>query len=217
MVERLKADGFLVPHVDKDGVEHDAEPRTIQTPYGDRSGEVIEPWLTDQWYVDAATLAKPAIEAVRSGAIKIVPKSWEKTFFNWMENIQPWCVCRQLWWGHRIPAWFGPATSSRACQLSTERNGSAGPRFSSLKLKRRRWTSARHYHSARTAMTFRQAAISTASQMPTTASGTITTVSHLARHRRPRHLVLLRALAVRDDGLARDGREGAAAAIPTTC
>jgi valyl-tRNA synthetase len=106
VVERLKADGFLVPHIDKEGVEHDAEPRTIQTPYGDRSGDVIEPWLTDQWYVDAETLAKGPIEAVQSGAIKIVPKSWEKTFFNWMENIQPWCVSRQLWWGHRIPAWF---------------------------------------------------------------------------------------------------------------
>ena len=104
--ERLKDAGFLVPHIDKAGVEHDAEPRTIQTPYGDRSGDVIEPWLTDQWYVDAETLAKGPIEAVQSGAIKIVPKSWEKTFFNWMENIQPWCVSRQLWWGHRIPAWF---------------------------------------------------------------------------------------------------------------
>jgi len=106
VVERLKGEGFLVPHIDKEGVEHDAEPRTIQTPYGDRSGDVIEPWLTDQWYVDAETLAKGPIEAVQSGAIKIVPKSWEKTFFNWMENIQPWCVSRQLWWGHRIPAWF---------------------------------------------------------------------------------------------------------------
>lgn len=106
VVARLKAEGVLIPHVDKEGVEHDAEARTIQTPYGDRSGVVIEPWLTDQWYVDAATLAKPAIEAVRSGKIRIVPKTWEKTFFNWMENIQPWCVSRQLWWGHRIPAWF---------------------------------------------------------------------------------------------------------------
>ncbi|NJR77037.1 valine--tRNA ligase [Sphingomonas corticis] len=106
VVTRLKAEGVLVPHVDKDGAEHDSEPRTIQTPFGDRSGVVIEPWLTDQWYVDAATLAKPAIEAVRSGAIRIVPKTWEKTFFNWMKNIQPWCVSRQLWWGHRIPAWF---------------------------------------------------------------------------------------------------------------
>ncbi len=107
VVAQLKAEGFLIAHVDKDGVEHDAEPRTIQTPYGDRSGVVIEPWLTDQWYVDAKTLAQPAIEAVRVGAIDIVPKTWEKTFFNWMENIQPWCVSRQLWWGHRIPAWFG--------------------------------------------------------------------------------------------------------------
>ncbi|WP_242146064.1 valine--tRNA ligase [Sphingomonas sp. BAUL-RG-20F-R05-02] len=107
VVARMKALGLLVTHLDKEDAEHDFEPRTIQTPYGDRSGVVIEPWLTDQWYVDAATLAKPAIEAVRSGAIRIVPKSWEKTFFNWMENIQPWCVSRQLWWGHRIPAWFG--------------------------------------------------------------------------------------------------------------
>jgi valyl-tRNA synthetase len=106
IVERLKAEGVLIAHVDKEGVEHDAEPRTIQTPYGDRSGVVIEPWLTDQWYVDAKTLAQPAIEAVKSGAIKMVPKSWEKTFFNWMDNIQPWCVSRQLWWGHQIPAWF---------------------------------------------------------------------------------------------------------------
>ncbi len=108
VVARLKDEGFLIPHVDKDGEEHDAEPRTIQTPYGDRSGVVIEPWLTDQWYVDAKTLAQPAIEAVRTGAIDIVPKTWEKTFFNWMDNIQPWCVSRQLWWGHQIPAWFGP-------------------------------------------------------------------------------------------------------------
>ena len=110
VVAQMKALGLLLPHVtkDKEGNEvlHDAEPRTIQTPYGDRSGVVIEPWLTDQWYVEAATLAQPAIEAVKSGAIEIVPKSWEKTYFNWMENIQPWCVSRQLWWGHRIPAWY---------------------------------------------------------------------------------------------------------------
>ncbi len=106
VVARLKDEGVLIPHIDKDGEEHDAEPRTIQTPFGDRSGVVIEPWLTDQWYVDAKTLAQPAIQAVRGGDIKIVPQAWEKTFFNWMENIQPWCVSRQLWWGHQIPAWF---------------------------------------------------------------------------------------------------------------
>ncbi|MFM9936552.1 MAG: valine--tRNA ligase [Novosphingobium sp.] len=112
IVQRMKEAGRLVPHVtrDKEGLEteHDAEPRTIQTPYGDRGGVVIEPWLTDQWYVNAAELAKAPMDAVRSGAIEIVPKTWEKTFFNWMENIQPWCVSRQLWWGHRIPAWYGP-------------------------------------------------------------------------------------------------------------
>ncbi|WP_370032763.1 valine--tRNA ligase [Qipengyuania mesophila] len=111
VVARMKELGFLIPHVtkDKDGeaVESDFEPRTIATPFGDRGGVVIEPWLTDQWYVDAETLAKKPIEAVKSGEIEIVPKSWEKTFFNWMENIQPWCVSRQLWWGHRIPAWYG--------------------------------------------------------------------------------------------------------------
>ncbi|MEP2989952.1 MAG: valine--tRNA ligase [Parasphingorhabdus sp.] len=110
VIKQLKELGLLIPHVskNKDGeeVEHDAEPRTIATPFGDRGGVVIEPWLTDQWYVDAETLAQPAIKAVREGDIEIVPKTWEKTWFNWMENIQPWCVSRQLWWGHRIPAWF---------------------------------------------------------------------------------------------------------------
>ena len=107
-MERFAARKAIVARLEAEGALVRVEDRTIQTPYGDRSGVVIEPWLTDQWYVDAATLAKPAIEAVRSGAIQIVPKTWEKTFFNWMENIQPWCVSRQLWWGHRIPAWFGP-------------------------------------------------------------------------------------------------------------
>jgi valyl-tRNA synthetase len=97
----------VVALIEAAGLLEKVEDRVIQTPYGDRSGVVIEPWLTDQWYVDAKTLAGPAIEAVRSGAIDVVPKSWEKTYFNWMENIQPWCVSRQLWWGHRIPAWHG--------------------------------------------------------------------------------------------------------------
>jgi len=77
-------------------------------PHGDRGGVPIEPFLTDQWYVDAATLAKPAIASVREGRTTFVPKAWEKTYFQWMENIQPWCISRQLWWGHQIPAWYGP-------------------------------------------------------------------------------------------------------------
>ncbi|MES2137817.1 MAG: valine--tRNA ligase [Pseudomonadota bacterium] len=99
VVERLEAEGALVR----------VEDRVIPTPFGDRSGVVIEPWLTDQWYVDAAKLVGPVLEATRGGAIKIVPETWKKTWFNWLENIQPWCVSRQLWWGHRIPAYYGPA------------------------------------------------------------------------------------------------------------
>ncbi len=84
------------------------EPHVHAVPHGDRSNAIIEPWLTDQWYVDAKTLAQPALAAVRDGRTTFVPKTWEKTYFDWLENIQPWCVSRQLWWGHRIPAWYGP-------------------------------------------------------------------------------------------------------------
>jgi valyl-tRNA synthetase len=105
-LDRYEARKRVVADIDADGLMIKVEDKVIQQPVGDRSGVVIEPMLTDQWYVDAVTLAKPAIEAVRSGAIKVVPQSWEKTYFNWMENIQPWCVSRQLWWGHRIPAWY---------------------------------------------------------------------------------------------------------------
>ncbi len=77
-------------------------------PHGDRSGVVIEPFLTDQWYVNAKELAAMAIAAVKTGRTRFVPQNWEKTYFDWMENIQPWCISRQLWWGHQIPAWYGP-------------------------------------------------------------------------------------------------------------
>jgi valyl-tRNA synthetase len=109
-LDRYEARKRVVADIDADGLMIKVEDKAIQQPFGDRSGVVIEPMLTDQWYVDAKTLAGPAIEAVRSGAIDVVPKSWEKTYFNWMENIQPWCVSRQLWWGHRIPAWYGHKT-----------------------------------------------------------------------------------------------------------
>lgn len=99
IVADMKEAGFPDPHMTKDAegeaVEHDFEPRTA-TPFGDRGGVVIEPWLTDQWYVDAETLAQPPMQAVRDGRIEIVPKSWGETFFNWMENIQPWCVGRRI-------------------------------------------------------------------------------------------------------------------------
>ena len=84
------------------------EPHTHMVPHGDRSDMVIEPWLTDQWFCDAATLAGPALEAVETGRTVFVPKSWENTYYEWMRNIQPWCISRQIWWGHQIPAWYGP-------------------------------------------------------------------------------------------------------------
>jgi len=90
------------------GLVEKIESTTHVVPHGDRSGAVTEPFLTDQWYVDAKTLAQEAIRAVRDGRTVFVPKQWEATYFNWMENIQPWCISRQLWWGHQIPAWYGP-------------------------------------------------------------------------------------------------------------
>ena len=84
------------------------EKQLMVIPYGDRSGVIIEPWLTDQWFCDAKKLSLDPIKAVQTGDTKFVPKQWEKTFFNWMENIEPWCISRQLWWGHQIPAWYCP-------------------------------------------------------------------------------------------------------------
>jgi valyl-tRNA synthetase len=84
------------------------EPNVHMVPHGDRSNVVIEPYLTDQWYVDAKTMAQEPLKAVRDGRTAFIPKNWEKTYFDWLENIQPWCISRQLWWGHQIPAWYGP-------------------------------------------------------------------------------------------------------------
>ncbi len=107
-LERFEARRRIVADLEIAGLLARIEPHTHTVPHGDRSGTVIEPWLTDQWYVDARALAGPAIDAVEDGRIRFVPKGWENTYFEWMRNIQPWCISRQLWWGHRIPAWYGP-------------------------------------------------------------------------------------------------------------
>jgi valyl-tRNA synthetase len=99
---------LIVEVLESRGLIDKIEQTTHVVPHGDRSGAVLEPYLTDQWYVDAKTLAASAIEAVRAGKTTFVPGQWEATFFNWMENIQPWCISRQIWWGHQIPAWYGP-------------------------------------------------------------------------------------------------------------
>jgi valyl-tRNA synthetase len=109
IVEAINADGLAVTRPDKEGnaVPY-VENKKVKQPFGDRSGVVIEPMLTDQWFADAKTLAQPAIASVREGRTNFVPRTWEKTYFDWMENIEPWCISRQLWWGHQIPAWYGP-------------------------------------------------------------------------------------------------------------
>ena len=106
--DRFVARKQLVARLEEMGLVDKIEPHGLSVPHGDRSNVVIEPFLTDQWYVNAHELAKPAIAAVRDGRTTFVPKNWEATYFNWMENIQPWCISRQLWWGHQIPAWYGP-------------------------------------------------------------------------------------------------------------
>ncbi|MEQ1711548.1 MAG: valine--tRNA ligase, partial [Hyphomicrobium sp.] len=107
-LDRFEARKKIVADLAALGLLEKIEPTTHTVPHGDRSGVVIEPWLTDQWYVNAAEMAKPAIAAVETGKTQFVPKNWEKTYFEWMRNIQPWCISRQLWWGHQIPAWYGP-------------------------------------------------------------------------------------------------------------
>jgi valyl-tRNA synthetase len=107
-IDRFVARKQIVERMQELGLLDKVEPHTHMVPHGERSGVVIEPYLTDQWYVDAKKLAQPAIAAVREGRTTFVPKNWETTYFNWMDNIQPWCISRQLWWGHQIPAWYGP-------------------------------------------------------------------------------------------------------------
>ena len=107
-IDRFTARKRVVEMMEARGLIDKIEDHVHMVPHGDRGGTPVEPYLTDQWYVDAKTLAKPAIASVREGRTTIIPASWEKTYFDWMENIQPWCVSRQLWWGHQIPAWYGP-------------------------------------------------------------------------------------------------------------
>ena len=107
-LDRFAAREKVVADLAAAGLLDKVEDHTLMVPHHDRSGVVIEPWLTDQWYCDAGVLAAPALAAVEDGRTRFVPRQWENTFFDWMRNIQPWCISRQLWWGHQIPAWYGP-------------------------------------------------------------------------------------------------------------
>src|SRR5438309_5810222 len=107
-LDRFAAREKVVADLASAGLLDRVEEHTLMVPHHDRSGVVIEPWLTDQWYCDARVLAAPALAAVEDGCTRFVPRQWENTFFDWMRKIQPWCISRQLWWGHQIPAWYGP-------------------------------------------------------------------------------------------------------------
>jgi valyl-tRNA synthetase len=119
-MDRFAARKKIVERLEALGLVEKIEPHGLSVPHGDRSNVVIEPFLTDQWYVNAKELAKPAIAAVREGKTQFVPKNWESTYFNWMENIQPWCISRQLWWGHQIPAWYGPEIEGQRLNLGVD-------------------------------------------------------------------------------------------------
>ena len=110
-MDRFVARKAIVAEFEKLGLLDKIEDYTVKIPRGDRSQAVVEPYLTDQWYVKIEPLAKPAIEAVETGKIRFVPENWSKTYFDWMYNIQDWCISRQLWWGHRIPAWYDDDTN----------------------------------------------------------------------------------------------------------
>lgn len=130
LVAQIGAEGLAVTVADADGnAVPFVEQKKVMQPFGDRSHVVIEPMLTDQWFVRADVLAEPAIASVREGRTQFVPQNWEKTYFDWMENIQPWCVSRQLWWGHRIPAWYGPDDTVFVARSEDEALAAARARF----------------------------------------------------------------------------------------
>jgi len=125
-LDRKVARDLIVADFEALGLLEKVEPHTLQVPRGDRSGAVLEPWLTDQWYVRIAPLAEPAIKAVEDGRTRFVPESWSKEYFQWMNKIQDWCVSRQLWWGHRIPAWYDESGNIYVARSEAEAQAKAG-------------------------------------------------------------------------------------------
>jgi valyl-tRNA synthetase len=127
--DRFDARKVVVARMEAKGLVEKIEPHVHMVPHADRSAAVVEPFLTDQWFADAKALAKPAIEAVRRGRTVFVPKNWEKTYFDWMENIQPWTISRQLWWGHQIPAWYAEDGKVFVAQTEAEAKAEAARHY----------------------------------------------------------------------------------------
>ncbi|MCK4946489.1 MAG: valine--tRNA ligase [Alphaproteobacteria bacterium] len=136
-IDRFEARKKILAEMEVLDLIEKIEPHVLMMPYGDRSGVVVEPMLTDQWYCDAKTLAAPAIKAVDDGRVQFIPANWSKTYYEWMNNIQPWCISRQLWWGHQIPAWYGPEKSVFVAEKEEEAYAEAKKKFGDdVKLER---------------------------------------------------------------------------------
>jgi valyl-tRNA synthetase len=136
-LDRLAARDKVVADLASVGLLDRVEEHTLMVPHHDRSGVVIEPWLTDQWYCDARVLAAPALAAVEDDRTRFVPRQWENTFFEWMRKIQPWCISRQLWWGHQIPAWYGPDGAVFVAETEKDaRNEATGKYGKEVELRR---------------------------------------------------------------------------------
>jgi valyl-tRNA synthetase len=136
-LDRFEARVKVVADLAAAGLIEKIEDHTLIVPYHDRSGVVIEPWLTDQWYCNARVLAAPALAAVEDGRILFVPRQWENTFFEWMRSIQPWCISRQLWWGHQIPAWYGPDGALFVAESEAEAHREAVTKYGTVVALRR--------------------------------------------------------------------------------
>jgi valyl-tRNA synthetase len=136
-LDRYEARKRIIADLEALGLVDKIEAVMHAVPHGDRSNVVIEPYLTEQWYVNAQEMAKPAIAAVREGKTRFVPQNWENTYFNWMENIQPWCISRQLWWGHQIPAWYGPDNKVFVALTETEAQAEADKHYGKATTLRR--------------------------------------------------------------------------------
>ena len=125
-LDRFEARKAIVNDLEKQKLIEKIDPHTLMVPRGDRTNSIIEPYMTDQWFVKVKPLAEPAIDAVKNGSIRFVPENWEKTYFNWMENIEDWCISRQIWWGHRIPAWYDKEGNYYVADSIEEAQGQAG-------------------------------------------------------------------------------------------
>jgi valyl-tRNA synthetase len=136
-LDRFDARDKIVADIEAAGLLDKVEDHALVVPHHDRSGVVIEPWLTEQWYCDAGVLAAPALAAVESGRIRFVPRQWENTFFDWMRKIQPWCISRQLWWGHQIPAWYGPDGAVFVAETEEAAQGEATAKYGAVVALRR--------------------------------------------------------------------------------